>query len=247
MQSILEQQRAFFEETNRLELAISKELSSKTKSHKEKIKQEHRISRYLERALHRNSQLVDLYDDVDGSRKREIDSILAATEFHEFYKRLKDIKDYHRRNPDEPAELLESEFKRVDKSREDAELEVMFTGEENFGKLLDLNEVFQLFANLPDTDDHIDYLTFLDRVGDASFVSNVTRSSGAYRRYLDALVAYLEGFLARAQPLLNIGQIREEARAETALQFKGPVDTSHDDESVFCVACQKNLCQADCL
>lgn len=44
------------------------------------------------------------------ARKTEIDALSGTSEFSEFYGRLKAIKDYHRRYPNETVEPLELEF-----------------------------------------------------------------------------------------------------------------------------------------
>lgn len=55
-----------------------------------------------------------------SARKTEIDALSGANEFSEFYARLKSVKDYHRRYPNESVEPLELEFlNQAQKERED--------------------------------------------------------------------------------------------------------------------------------
>jgi len=84
MNSVLEQQRRLHEEIERIENAIVDELLVKPKAHKEKIIQEHRVNNYLELIQERSKLLKNYYDDKDGSRKKEINSISGAQEFSEF-------------------------------------------------------------------------------------------------------------------------------------------------------------------
>ncbi|ORY46516.1 hypothetical protein BCR33DRAFT_783651 [Rhizoclosmatium globosum] len=82
-----------------------------------------RINRHLDRIQSLSQSLLDTYADANGARKAEIASISNAgnsADFTEFYNRLKDIKDHHRRHPDEKVEVLELEVAKVD---EDQELE----------------------------------------------------------------------------------------------------------------------------
>ena len=84
--------------------------------------------------------IQEIYDDKDGQRKEEIQMLSGPNEFAEFYNRLKQIKDFHRRcpevrnpckrNPDLPLVLnavkfqesiqipMSSEFEELKKIRE---------------------------------------------------------------------------------------------------------------------------------
>jgi hypothetical protein len=71
----------------------------------------------------------------------------------------------------------------------------MFAGEENYGRFLDLNEQFHLFMNLEKNNDttknheKIDYIKYLDIVGDFDgFSSNVKLSIG-YFKYTPSFVS----------------------------------------------------------
>lgn len=46
-------------------------------------------------------RLVDLYEDRDGLRKQEVASLTGPNEFTEFYSRLRQIKEFYRRHPNE--------------------------------------------------------------------------------------------------------------------------------------------------
>lgn len=78
-----------------------------------------------------------------------MDAISGANEFGEFYDRLKKIKDYHRKYPNEAVEPMELEFmdQQVSESKL-AALDDMFSGEESGGRNLDLHEVHELYMNL---------------------------------------------------------------------------------------------------
>lgn len=47
------------------------------------------------------NNLKELYEDKDGLRKDEVASLSGPNEFAEFYSRLKNIKDFYRRLPNE--------------------------------------------------------------------------------------------------------------------------------------------------
>lgn len=46
-------------------------------------------------------KLKDLYEDKDGIRKDEVAALSGPNEFSEFYSRLKTIKEFYRRIPNE--------------------------------------------------------------------------------------------------------------------------------------------------
>lgn len=46
-------------------------------------------------------RLIDLYEDKDGQRKAEVAALTGPNEFQEFYNRLKQIKDFYRKHPNE--------------------------------------------------------------------------------------------------------------------------------------------------
>ena len=43
--------------------------------------------------------LREIYEDKDGMRRDEITALSGPNEFGEFYNRLKQIRDFHRRHP----------------------------------------------------------------------------------------------------------------------------------------------------
>lgn len=45
--------------------------------------------------------LRELYEDKDGFRKEEISEISGPNDFTEFYNRLKNIKEFHRKHPNQ--------------------------------------------------------------------------------------------------------------------------------------------------
>jgi splicing factor 3A subunit 3 len=53
------------------------------------------------------------------TRKAEIQTISGTDDFSEFYNRLKGIKDYHRRYPNEVVEPLGSEYLNRDAEQEE--------------------------------------------------------------------------------------------------------------------------------
>ena len=85
-------------------------------------------------------------------RRDEIASLSGPDEFGEFYRRLKSLKDFHRRNPHEIEAPMAMEFIRLDRHRlhppEHMQTLVDFTDEEGYGKFLDMHELYDTLVNL---------------------------------------------------------------------------------------------------
>lgn len=115
-------------------------------------------------------------------RQSEIEALSGTSEFSEFYERLRVIKDHHRKFPNEAVEPPEMEFIRMNQEHNDddyegqycggtsilysrltrtLELDKQFSGEEGFGRYLDLISLHNLFVNLKGIK-RLDYLQYLD-------------------------------------------------------------------------------------
>lgn len=248
MDSVLEQQRRLHEEVERIESAIVDELLVKPKAHKEKIIQEHRVNNYLELIQKRSKTLKEFYNDKDGSRKKEINSISGASEFSEFYQRLKSIKDYHRRYPNEVVEPMELEFKINDTEREEKEIDNMFSGEEAW-KYFDLHIYHEQYINLKNVE-NINYLNYLDKYDQFTDIPMSTKMTESYKNYINNLKGYFEGYFKKAQPLFNLKELNdiienefEESWNEGTVPGWKKDDNMEEDntDELFCVACKKQF------
>ncbi|XP_018328525.1 splicing factor 3A subunit 3 [Agrilus planipennis] len=206
METILEQQRRYHEERERLIDAMVKEMLHKKTSHREQINSDQRLKYLLDRYLTSTERLMDLYEDKDGHRKAEVAALTGPNEFQEFYSRLKQIKDFYRKHPNEISVPMSVEFDELAKAREDPTEElanlVEFTDEEGYGKYLDLHECYEKYINLKGIEkvDYIAYLSTFDQLYDIP----KERKTGEYRRYLLALIEYLSWFVQRVKPLMDL-------------------------------------------
>merc|ERR1712141_857060 len=145
-------------------------------NHRDSINSEHRQRAMLERYDDCTHSLREIYEDKDGGRKEEVSALSGPNEFAEFYARLKQIKDFHRRHPGEVSVPMSTEFEELKKLREGGssanaggegttvekgEVMVDFTGEESYGKYLDLHECYEKYVNLKGVDKQTDYVTYL--------------------------------------------------------------------------------------
>eukprot|EP00887_Chlorella_sp_A99_P006821 scaffold2.g6821.t1 len=92
--TLLEETRQLHEDLERLERLI-------VKAHKDKLVQSHRVRRMLDQAQERAARLVTIYADEDGARREEIAALRGDNVFGNFYDRLKEVRDFHRRFPDD--------------------------------------------------------------------------------------------------------------------------------------------------
>lgn len=213
METVIEHQRRCHEERERIEDAMTQELLMKKSNLKEQINSDHRVRFLLERYMEITEKLKKYYADEDALRQEEIVSISGPNEFAEFYGRLRTIKQYHRKYPNEIAEPMQMEFLRLKDSREkagdDQDVLVEFSDEEGFGKYLDLHEPYNLYINLKNIE-QIDYLTYLVSF-DRLFEIPKERKNHEYKKYLNKVLDYLYNFLQRGKPILNLEKELQEA------------------------------------
>ncbi|CAG9579737.1 unnamed protein product [Danaus chrysippus] len=208
METILEQQRSYHEERERTMDAMVKEILNKKTGHRETINADHRLKNLHDRYIESSIRLKELYEDKDGIRKEEIAALSGPNEFQEFYARLKQIKEFHRKHPNEICVPMSVEFEELAKIREnpseDYTTPVEFTDEEGYGKYLDLHECYEKYINLKGIE-KIDYITYLS-IFDHLFDIPRERKNSDYRNYIRALLTYLKDFVNRVKPLMDQAQ-----------------------------------------
>lgn len=223
MESLLEKQRLLHEERERVHETMVQELLCKRSTHRDQINSDHRLRYLLDRFKSATGELICLYEDKNGARKNEIDTITrsSGSEMTEFYNRYKQIKDNFKNNPNETAIPLSAEFDEFVKSRDhSSELNLIdFTDEEGYGKFLDLNEIFQLYLNIKGIP-KIDYLTYLSSMDKFHEIPREIKMHSDYRKYLDSLYDYLYDYCTRVKPLLNLDEILEKYEAEQSRLYE---------------------------
>ncbi|KAJ1741813.1 Pre-mRNA-splicing factor sap61 [Coemansia sp. RSA 1086] len=115
-------------------------------------------------------------------------------------------------------------------------LETMFSGEEKFGRYVDLNEQHDMYLNLKDAQ-RLTYLEYLSEFAADSALSS-RRKDKQYEEYLDSLNQYFEGYFARAMPLFNLPKARREAQEAFDKEYKPGSDSSN---LLFCSVCQRQF------
>uniref|UniRef100_A0A3P8VPC0 Splicing factor 3a, subunit 3 n=1 Tax=Cynoglossus semilaevis TaxID=244447 RepID=A0A3P8VPC0_CYNSE len=201
METILEQQRRYHEEKERLMDAKTKEMLHKKSTLREQINSDHRTRAILDVSATFSSKYV--------MRKDELAAISGPNEFAEFYNRLKQIKEFHRKHPNEISVPMSAEFEELmkarDNSSEDAQNLVEFTDEEGYGRYLDLHDCYLKYINLKGAEkpEYITYLSSFDQLFDIS----KDRKNAEYKKYLEMLLEYLQDYTDRVKPLLDQNEL----------------------------------------
>jgi len=200
---------------------MTAEILHKKVTQKEQINSDYRVHLLLSRHSEVSEKLKLLYEDEDGLRKEEIASISGPNEFAEFYGRLRMVKQYHRKYPNEIAEPMEMEFLRLKDTREkpieEQDFLADFSDEEGCGRYLDLHEAYTHYTNVKGIE-HIDYLTYLvtfDRLFDIA----KEKKTNEYHRYITVLLEYLYDFHQRIKPLHNLEAEISDVAGEFDLKF----------------------------
>jgi len=122
----------------------------------------------------------------------------GAQLFSNFYDQLRNVKEYHRKFPYVQAERPEAE--QILNNIEIDRL-VEFSGEECYGKYLDLHLHFEAYINLKEVKkiDYVQYLDYFYTFPDKNVVKDRT-----YLEYVKNLFAYLLGIFQRRQPLYDL-------------------------------------------
>jgi splicing factor 3A subunit 3 len=270
---VLERQRNAHEDIERMEQAIVVRLAEEPRTRYESLLTEHQVAEFLT-GIHQQSEfLVESYRDetkylpsenpinLYRARLKEIESMSGSTnEFDQFYQQLAELKEIHRRHPNLQVEDLEKNYRK--RTREEMEedrmfrIEVgltiaitsMFTGEESWGRFLDLNTFHELFLNLKGVRTNLSYIEYLKSFQGFRHLRRQTKNE-AYLKYLIQLQDYLESFLKRVQPIVNHDKLMNKIGVDFDSAWEQGIAPGQKDETngttttngspLFCEACQK--------
>ncbi|KAJ6598839.1 hypothetical protein DFH09DRAFT_16394 [Mycena vulgaris] len=270
MDSVIEVQRQTHEEVERFERGLYTLLSRNTPTHDLRLQTEHKAAQILDRITSRVTTLNNIYDD-DDRRRTEIDLLSGPSQqndLSEFYARLVKIQEHHAKYPDsvpggfdlELAVLLEdyNQDGADDDFEEEDPISLLFSGEEAYGKYVDLYANHTAYNNLKNIGKRPGYLQYLDLLLLAQSgpvhrdLSKDTRFSKDFEVYIKTLHAYLLSFAKRTMPLVDVDSQQREAAADFETKWedgeiKGweenvPKAPANGKESggIWCSACQKN-------
>lgn len=195
--TLVEQTRLLHQDIEVHRTHVVDDLLEETKTNKERILQEHRMKMRLDQIQSSGERLLELYDDVDKARENELTDMSGENVFSTFYDRLKQIREYHRKFPDQQED-------------EDYEMKpkVKFQGAEVFGMFLDLHPLFERYINLPmfTKTDYRSYLGLFDKTAQVGKEKKMKHYK-AYKTYVADLIAYLMEFQQKTKPLVQVTEL----------------------------------------
>ncbi|KAF2455704.1 hypothetical protein BDY21DRAFT_289369 [Lineolata rhizophorae] len=261
--SRLEQIRGLHEDVERLEAAIAERVDDQYPRPRDNLSRDHAIAYFAHRASDEAARLLELYRDGDGTLEAERRALTTGDPFESFYKQLAAAREHHAKYPNEPVENLEKAYrKNADGSsaRFGPDIDLLFSGEEAYGRYLDMALLREDYANLPGVKDttRMTYLHYLDNFDKLwppeCLIKKSDKMSEKYFTYVTSLSEYLESFLRRSRPLEDVDKMIAEFEAEFETMWnehKVPGWTSDEpskakkggvsepQESVYCEACDK--------
>lgn len=261
---LLEDQRSIHEDLERLEQAISERVGEDARNIKDRLNRDHQIDGFLTRIQEQSKRLLDTYRDRDGALAKEKQSLSAGDPFDDFYKQYEQIKDFHRRYPNEPVENLERAYKRRKPDEGEvitSDIDHMFTGEESNGRFLDLITLHEDYLNLPNVK-RLTYIQYLDNF-DAFEpprmpIKRANKVNDKYLKYVGDLASYLESYVRRTRPLEDLpkmfqkidrdfdqdweaGKVPGWPREQKSTTSTSDLQTEGSGEGVWCAACEKEF------
>ncbi|KAJ0399203.1 hypothetical protein ATCC90586_000045 [Pythium insidiosum] len=140
--TVLEQLRAGQEAIELYERAVVSTLNEKPRNHRERVLHGHKVSNLLDKVVEQSKHVSELYRDSDGTFEEEKEHMRGRAMFTSFYEQLKSIREFHRKYPNR---VVQHEPEMEDALRP----QLTFSGEERFGKYVDMHEFYLRFLNLP--------------------------------------------------------------------------------------------------
>uniref|UniRef100_A0A8H7Y0P1 U1-type domain-containing protein n=1 Tax=Psilocybe cubensis TaxID=181762 RepID=A0A8H7Y0P1_PSICU len=270
MDSIIENQRQTHEEVERLETALYTLLSRPSPTHERTLQKEHKASQMLDRIAAKFTDLNNSYQD-DDARKAELNALSAPSQqndLSEFYSRLVKIQEHYNKYPDampvgfdlEIAAFLDEPGQEGEEDYEEEDpIALLFSGEEGYGKYLDLYANHTAYNNLKNIGKRPGYLQYLDLLLAAqngpvhSELPKETRCTRDFETYIKNLHSYLLSFTKRTQPLVDIDTRQRDAASEfdqkweeheipgweVASESKS-LTNGNENTGIWCSACQKH-------
>ena len=208
---LIEDQRFLHEDLERLEQAIADRVAEDPRNIKDRLNRDHQVNGFLTRIQEQSKRLLDIYKDSNLVQEKQ--ELSTGEPFESFYKQLAEVKDFHRRYPNEPVENLERAYRRkqpTEGERMVTEIDNMFTGEEGNGRFLDLTMMHEAYLNLPGVKrpTYVQYIDNFDAFEPPRMpIKRQNKLSDDYLKYVGDLSSYLERFVRRTRPLDDLPKI----------------------------------------
>lgn len=216
---LVEDLRSAHEDVERLEAAIAERVMDEPKHIRNKLAREHEIANFTARIADQSQRALNIYNNQKEQWTQEIQSMNTGSDpFEEFYKQLNNVKDFHKRNPNEPVENLERAYKKPESGGPPGgfagDINGMFTGEEQFGRYFDLTMLHEEFLNVPGIRQvkkptYLQYLDTFDKFQPPQLNIDKTqhKMTDEYFSYVSSLAEYLQSFMRRSRPLEDLEKV----------------------------------------
>lgn len=263
---LVEDLRSAHEDVERLEAAIAERVMDEPKHIRNKLAREHEIANFTSRIAEQSKRALNIYNDQKEQWTQEIQAMNAGSDpFEHFYSQLTNIKDFHKRNPNEPVENLERAYKKPEHGGPPSgfagDINGMFTGEEQFGRYLDLTMLHEEFLNLPGVRmvrkaTYLQYLDIFDKFTPPQLTIDKAqhKMTDDYFSYVSSLADYLQSFMRRSRPLEDLEKLFGKFESEFEEHWeKGEVPgwepekeeakpvAENTGEGIWCEDCEKEF------
>ena len=259
--TILEQIRHKYEEIEQYEKAISKSLTYRDNNPNESVVSETIIKRCQDKIQQNSRDIIDLFEDKSENFKQEklimtgnMDymssklCLLKPTNINNnnyysnllmkkrkadiwvnFYDKIKEIKMLNKSGND--INHTTTGDKIFNNLLSEINLKTLFTNEENFGKCLDLHELYHEYINIPNIFNNennnnkndnkfsinenmnkiakFDYLNYLKNLDNFKNIPLNVKKNEEYINYIKHLTQYLKSFFVKIYPLVNFNEIQD--------------------------------------
>lgn len=155
--SVLEQLRSAHEDIENIEKSMSMVLMDRSKNVRPTVSCEHALKYLCDASQQKAKTALEIYQDKDGMRSDDIKALAGergdkkqGDVWTSFYDKVKEVKDYHRRfslNQGNVPELQNAAWF-YERALEADRSSALFSGEEELGKRVDMNEHFVKYLNL---------------------------------------------------------------------------------------------------
>lgn len=212
--------------------AVVKELQHRQKTPKTLIFQNHRIKYHLEQIQQNAQELLELF--LNPNRKAELNDMTSESiqkTLGIFDARLSETKEYLRKfaNIEHLQNMIEKECQQQQSKRPpliplQKLKNLTFSGEEGYGRFLDLHKSYNEFLSVitPEIAKNLgvmDYFSYLDKFYEFQNISLETKNE-EYATYLHNLHNYLVDFYSRSQPLSDLSTIFENSDEDFEQRWK---------------------------
>ena len=214
--TLLEETRQCHEDIERLERLICKEFreyrgdGAPSKTRKSILEREYTVLDMLDKVQEKAGRLVQLYEDADGEREREIHEVLRGDDpFENYYRYVKDLNDFYEGGEDVLLEGYDQGCSRALQQSSGVDVTSLFSGEEGLGRYLDVYDLYRdVWVGMCRgyTDEEMSYKEYVGTCLVHGHAKDLDRkykmkTHTAYQRYLERVVEYLVSFYRRIHPL----------------------------------------------